>query len=198
MESQILHYLSEYGYIILFIVGFFGIVGIPVPEESLFVYIGILAKNNRISFISAWLCISTGALAGMLTSYILGRKIGKPLLERYGKYLGMNKGRWQKLALHWDMKKSLFAGFFIPGIRQFNPYFSGLSKFSLTWFIVLSVSGSLLWVLFYMLIGYVASSYVKIEPVYLTIAGAVLFAGFLIQLFYKWRKSKKTASHIQH
>lgn len=101
MESQILDYLSQYGLIILFIVGFFGIVGIPVPEESLFVYVGILARHQGIPLLSAWLAISAGAFSGMLTSYLLGRKVGKPLLDRYGKYLGMSKK---------DGGKSFFTG----------------------------------------------------------------------------------------
>ncbi|OCA80941.1 DedA family protein [Pseudobacillus wudalianchiensis] len=198
MESQILDYLSQYGLAILFIVGFFGIVGIPVPEESLFVYIGILARHQGIPLTSAWLAISAGALSGMLTSYLLGRKIGKPLLDRYGKYVGMSKSRWKKLVLHWDMKKSLFTGFFIPGIRQFNPYFAGLSKFSFILFLFISVLGSCIWVLFYIMIGYTVSSYITIKPIYVTIAGVIFFIGFLIQLLYRWRKSKNKAASIEH
>ncbi|MBM7649411.1 membrane protein DedA with SNARE-associated domain [Bacillus ectoiniformans] len=191
MESQILIYLSQYGYIILFLVGVFGIAGIPVPEESLFVYLGILAKNDKIDFSTAWLSLSLGAFTGMLISYFLGRKIGKPLLERYGKYVGMNKGKWSKFVLHWDMKKSLFAGFFIPGIRQFNPYFAGMAKFPLIGFIIISVLGSLLWVWVYIFIGFVISSYIRIEPLYLTIGGACFFLIFVIHLLMKWKKSRR-------
>lgn len=197
MESQILDYLSQYGFIILFIAGFFGIVGIPVPEESLFVYIGILAKTHGISLVSAWLTISSGAFCGMITSYILGRKVGKPLLDRYGKYLGMNKSKVTKFVLHWDMQKSLFTGFFIPGIRQFNPYFAGVAKFPWPLFLLISVFGSLIWVLFYVMIGYVVSSYIAIKPVYLTIAGVIFFIIFVIQLLYKWRKSKNKAANTE-
>lgn len=197
MESQILDYLSQYGLVILFIVGFFGIVGIPVPEESLFVYVGILARHQGIPLLSAWLAISAGAFSGMLTSYLLGRKVGKPLLDRYGKYLGMSKGRWKKILLHWDMKKSLFTGFFIPGIRQFNPYFAGVAKFPLLLFLLISVLGSLIWVLSYIMIGYVVSSYITVKPIYLTIVGAVFLIMFLIQLLYKWRKSKNKATSTE-
>ncbi|WP_157796167.1 DedA family protein [Bacillus xiapuensis] len=197
MDSQLLDYLSQYGYIILFIVGFFGIVGIPVPEESLFVYIGLLARDNGIHFIPAWLSIGAGAVTGMLTSYALGRKIGKPLLKRYGKYLGMNESKVQGFILHWDMKKSLFIGFFIPGIRQFNPYFSGIAKFPLLLFCLISVIGSFIWVLVYMLVGFIISSYIHIHPVYLTIVGAVFFVGFMIQLLVKWIKAKRKDTHSQ-
>lgn len=197
MESQIIYYFHQYGYIILFVIGFFGIVGIPVPEESFFVYIGILAKNDKLSFSLAWLCLSTGAFAGMLTSYLLGRKIGKPLLERYGRYLGMSKERWRKFILHWDMKKPLFVGFFIPGIRQFNPYFAGMSRLILILFVLLSAAGSLSWTFTYMIIGYIISTYIKIDPEYLAAVGMILFILFVIQLIYKWKKSKKPLSRQQ-
>ncbi|MGM7636886.1 DedA family protein [Bacillus sp. Hm123] len=197
METHILDYLSQYGYILLFMIGFFGIVGIPVPEESLFVYIGLLAKQSGIAFIPAWLAIACGAFVGMITSYLLGRKIGKPLLNRYGKYLGVSDERMKKFALHWDMRNSLVVGFFIPGIRQFNPYFAGISKFPFLFFTIISVFGSLIWVLIYMLIGFVISSYIDIHPVYLTIAGAVFFIGFVIQLMIKSFKSKRNSNYTQ-
>ncbi|OLN21832.1 hypothetical protein BTO30_12835 [Domibacillus antri] len=189
MESFILAYLSRYGYVILFLAGLLGIVGIPAPEESLFVYIGMLAKNGAISFTGAAASLISGAVTGMMISYTLGRVIGQPLLDRYGKYLGVTKKRLRKTIMHWDLPKSLLAGFFIPGIRQFNPYFSGIAKFSITGYIALSVLGASIWVLLYMSAGFLISSYIQIEPLYLGIAGALFFTMFIIRFIVKWRKS---------
>ncbi|OMP66788.1 DedA family protein [Domibacillus epiphyticus] len=189
MESLILDYLSKYGYVILFLAGLFGIVGIPAPEESLFVYIGMLAKNGSISFAGAAAALISGAIIGMAISYTLGRIIGQPLLDRYGKYLGVTKKRLRKTIMNWDLSKSLFVGFFIPGIRQFNPYFAGIAKFTIPGFMALSVLGASMWVLMYMSAGFLISSYIKIEPLYLGIAGALFFIIFIIRFIVKWRKS---------
>lgn len=189
MESLIVAYLSKYGYVILFFTGLFGIVGIPAPEESLLVYIGMLAKNGSISFAPAVAVLTAGAFTGMLVSYTLGRIIGQPLLDRYGKYLGVTKKRLYKTIMHWNLSKSLLLGFFIPGIRQFNPYFAGIAKFSIPIFITLSVLGSFVWVLIYISAGFLISSYIQIEPIYLSIAGAFFFIMFMIRLIVQWRKS---------
>jgi membrane-associated protein len=189
MESLIIAYLSKYGYAILFLTGLFGIVGIPAPEESLLVYIGMLAKNGSISFAAALAVLTSGAFTGMLISYTLGRMIGQPLLDRYGKYLGMTKKRLRKTIMHWDLSKSLLAGFFIPGIRQFNPYFAGIAKFSIPGFMALSVLGAFIWVLIYMSAGFLIGSYIQFEPIYLGIVSAFFFIIFIIRFIVKWRKS---------
>lgn len=189
MESLVIAYLSKYGYLILFLSGVFGIVGVPAPEESLFVYVGMLAKNGSISFSGALASLTAGAVTGMVISYMLGRIIGQPLLDRYGKYLGVTKKRLKKTILHWDLSRALPAGFFIPGIRQFNPYFSGIAKFSIAGFMALSVLGAFIWVLVYMSAGFLISSYIKIEPEYLAIVGALFFIVFIVHFIIKWRKS---------
>lgn len=189
MEEFILSYLSTYGYAMLFIAGVLGIVGIPVPEESLYVYIGMLAKSGSMSFSGALFSLVAGTCAGMAISYVLGRKIGEPLLERYGKYLGVTKKRFRKTVMRWDLSRSLPFGFFVPGIRQFNPYFAGMAKFSIVAFAVLSVLGSFIWVLVYMTAGYVISSYIHIEPEYLAAAGGFFFVLYVIHFLYKWKKT---------
>ncbi|MGG3449449.1 MULTISPECIES: DedA family protein [Bacillaceae] len=193
MESLIFAYLSKYGYVILFFTGLFGIVGIPAPEESLLVYIGMLAKNGSISFAYAVAVLTSGAFTGMLISYTLGRMIGQPLLDRYGKYLGVTKKQLHKTIMHWNLSKSLLVGFFIPGIRQFNPYFAGITKFSIPAFIALSVLGSFTWVLIYISAGFLIGSYIQIEPIYLSIAGAFFFIVFMIHFILKWRKSSHSS-----
>lgn len=189
MESFVMEYLSKYGYLILFLSGLVGIIGIPAPEESLFVYIGVLAKNGSISFAGAAASLIGGTFLGMMISYTLGRSIGQPLLDRYGKYLGVTKKRLRTTLLHWDLSKSLFAGFFIPGVRQFNPYFAGIARFNLPGFLALTVFGASLWVLVYMSAGFLISSYFHIKPAYVTAAGALFFLLFVLHLILKWRKS---------
>ncbi|WP_046175798.1 DedA family protein [Domibacillus indicus] len=192
MESLVIAYLSKYGYAILFVAGVFGIVGIPAPEESLYVYVGMLAKNGSISFTGALFSLVAGTIVGMIISYTLGRMIGQPLLDRYGKYLGVTKKRLRKTILHWDLSRALLAGFFVPGIRQFNPYFAGIAKFSIPGFLALSVLGAFIWVFIYMSAGFLISSYIRIEPEYLAAAGAFFFLLFVAHFLFKLKKSSNT------
>ncbi|KHF27154.1 hypothetical protein LR68_04018 [Anoxybacillus sp. BCO1] len=49
--NNILMYIQSHGYIVLFLSLFFGIVGIPAPEESLFVFRRHIYFTRSIAFI---------------------------------------------------------------------------------------------------------------------------------------------------
>ena len=189
MNAHIIELLSQYSYFLIFVMGFFGIVGIPAPEESLFVYLGVLSKQGGLSLIGCIASSTLGSFTGMMTAYFLGLYIGKPFLAKYGKYLGLNSTRWESFMSHWDVKKSLYKGFFIPGVRQLNPYFSGIEHVSLPIFALFAFLGSLTWVTLYTLLGFFISMYVPIHPIVITYVGLGLFAMFLVQMFIRWRKS---------
>ena len=127
--ETVLQYIDMYGYIIIFLFLFFGIVGIPAPEESLLFLIGILIVHHQLLFGWALLSAILGAYSGMLTAYICGKYIGFPFINKYGKYIGITIGRWRKAqnAYTKNIKKTIVFGFYIPGIRQISPYFAGIS-----------------------------------------------------------------------
>ena len=79
-------YLDAYGYGVIFIFLFFGIVGIPAPEESLLVLIGILSGQNEERLIYSILTAYAGTFVGMLTAYGAGRFFG-PTVLRYGRFI---------------------------------------------------------------------------------------------------------------
>ncbi|RLQ93192.1 DedA family protein [Falsibacillus albus] len=189
MSAHFLELLSQYSYLLIFIMGFFGIVGIPAPEESLFVYLGVVSKQGNLFL---WGCIaasSLGSFTGMLTAYFLGAKIGKPFIIKYGRYLGMNSKRWNSFMDHWNIKKSLLFGFFIPGVRQLNPYFAGIEHLSFFLFALFSLIGSVVWVSVYTLLGFFISTYIPIHPLIITYVGIGLFLLFIVQMIIRWRKS---------
>ena len=96
--ETILHYIDIYGYFIIFLFLFFGIVGIPAPEESLLFLIGVFSVHHQLSFGRALLSAILGAFIGMFTAYICGKYIGLPFIKKYGKYVGITNERWEKVS----------------------------------------------------------------------------------------------------
>lgn len=93
----ILHFIDLYGYLIIFLFLFMGIVGIPAPEESLLFLIGVLIGQNKLSFGLAVLSAFLGAFIGMLIAYVCGKYVGYPFIKKYGKYVGITNDRWEKV-----------------------------------------------------------------------------------------------------
>jgi len=195
--DTILHYIELYGYIIIFLFLFFGIVGIPAPEESLIFLIGVLIAQDKLSPVLSTACAIGGAVIGMLVAYIGGRFIGFPLIRKFGKYIGITTERWKKAEHKYkhNVHKTVLFGFYMPGIRQISPYFAGIAKVPIIRFSILSVLGSILWIFPFLLCGYFIGRSFNVDPEYVPYIGVlflVLFIGyFLFQWIRKKRKKRK-------
>ncbi|MGV2549591.1 DedA family protein, partial [Bacillus licheniformis] len=70
-----------------------GIVGLPIPDEVMMTFVGYLSSIHILNYEMCLLISFSGAISGMLISYFLGKKIGKPLLDKFGKWIGLTPKR---------------------------------------------------------------------------------------------------------
>jgi len=186
-------FMTSYGYIAIFIFLFFGIVGIPSPEESMMIFVGIAASHGTFNVFPALLAALLGSLSGMITAYIIGYTIGNPILYKLGKFMGNPEKKWDKAAATFKRHASwsIAAGFFIPGVRQLNPYMAGISRLKLPVFLSSCLAGALTWTTSFILIGYFIGQkiekFFRLTPTHVGIGLAlvlVIFATvFTIQFF---------------
>src|SRR6266567_2683703 len=87
MEQQVLAWITQYGYLAIFSLLMFGIVGLPVPDETLLTFTGYLLFKGHLSPIPAFATALAGSVCGITLSYTLGRVFGIKLIHRYGRYL---------------------------------------------------------------------------------------------------------------
>lgn len=191
--ETILHYIDSYGYVIIFLFLFFGIVGIPAPEESLLFLIGVLIAHHQLSFGMSIFCASLGAFIGMLTAYVCGKYIGSPFINKYGKYIGITIGRWKKAqdVYEKNVYKAIMLGFYMPGIRQISPYLAGMAKTSFGKFFLLSLLGTMLWTLPFIVAGYYIGKAFYINPAYVPYLGLVFLFVFLLYVLFQYIKKKR-------
>lgn len=71
----------------------FGIIGLPIPDEVMMTIVGYFTNIHVLNYELAILVSFAGALSGMLISYIIGRKAGRPVIEKYGKWIGLKEKR---------------------------------------------------------------------------------------------------------
>src|SRR5215471_17730220 len=89
MESFVTNLMTSHGYLALIILAFLQACCIPISSEITFALSGVIAFTNPNKF-SLGAVIVIGILAemgGSLTSYAIGRRGGRHLLERYGRWV---------------------------------------------------------------------------------------------------------------
>lgn len=148
-------YLMEYGYVALFIMFFLGIIGFPLPEETLLVLSGVLVYSGHFSYIPTILISFFGTTSAMTLAYFIGRKIGYPFFHQIAPRFGFRKNNLAQTE-KWFGRIGKFAiplGYFIPGIRQFTAYFAGITRLPLRDFLFLAYGGGLAWSFIFVTLG---------------------------------------------
>jgi membrane protein DedA with SNARE-associated domain len=85
METQVLAWITQYGYLAIFSLLVLGIVGLPVPDETLLTFTGYLVYSGHLSLPIAYAAAFCGSACGITLSYALGRWFGLSLIHRYVK-----------------------------------------------------------------------------------------------------------------
>ncbi|MFC5649105.1 DedA family protein [Paenibacillus solisilvae] len=156
MEHALHLLISRFGYIGLTLSLALGIVGVPVPDETLLTYAGYLICSGNLILPFVILSAFIGAAAGITASYIIGSKWGLPFLLKYGPKLHISHRKIES-AQKWMTKYGnflLFVGFFVPGLRHLTAYLAGISRLNLRTFMLYAYTGALLWSTIFVYIGY--------------------------------------------
>jgi membrane protein DedA with SNARE-associated domain len=189
MEQSILAWISQYGYFAIFFLLMLGIVGLPVPDETLLAFTGYLAFKGTFSLPLAFATAWAGSTCGITISYYLGRTFGLKLIHRYGRYVRiteqhvMKAHAWFDRVGHWG----LTFGYFVPGVRHLTAYAAGMSEVAPPQFALFAYSGGLLWAGTFISIGYflgerwqAVESRIHQYAVWFTLAAVVLLVVYLI------------------
>jgi membrane protein DedA with SNARE-associated domain len=149
-------FLAQYGYLAIFALLMFGIVGPLIPDETILVLSGIAVHRGQLLLGTTIAVGFAGSLCGITLSYILGRTGAIYALERFkplehwvGRHLPQVE-RWFRRYGKW----TLFFGYFIAGLRHFTALAAGMSKFRLRTFMLYAYPGGFVWVVCFVSIGY--------------------------------------------
>lgn len=172
--------------------------GIPVPSEIIMPLAGwflIEAKGHGLGYVFlAALLGGLGNTIGSIVAYYIGAWGGRPLLERYGRYV---------LITHHDLDRAdgffqrrggfaVFIARVLPLVRTFISFPAGIARMRIGSFIVLTFIGSFLWSLALAWAGYgLGSHYDRIRqgmrPFDYPIAAVIVLA----VIWFVWR-------HLHH
>jgi membrane protein DedA with SNARE-associated domain len=129
---------------------------IPLPSELILPFAGFLVGNPTSTEPithgpwNFWLVVvaaTIGNVLGSLISYAIGAWGGRPLLERYGRYLLIRPheiDNAERFFAKWGSQTAFFSRF-LPVVRTFISFPAGVARMPLGRFIVYSAAGAFIW-----------------------------------------------------
>ncbi|MCM3570316.1 VTT domain-containing protein [Neobacillus mesonae] len=192
--SYLISLFEQHSYLILFLGIFLELMAFPISGELLMSYAGYFVYQGKMNYILALLTVFVSGGAGITITYWIGKAGGYKLIEKYGKYIHLGPERYKKVSAWFERSgsKLLIFAYFIPGVRHFTGYISGISRIPFRKFIFPAYTGAFLWGICFITLGKVLGPQWKVFHeaaskyfVLFIIVIAVLLAGFFAYRFYK-------------
>ena len=129
---------------------------LPVPSELVMPPAGYWAAKGQMSFPIALVCGVVGSIIGALANYYGAQLVGRPLIQRYGKYVLLSEKNLLRserfFAEHGEI--STLIGRLFPVIRHLISVPAGLHRMPLPKFILYTAVGAAVWCAILTWIGY--------------------------------------------
>jgi membrane protein DedA with SNARE-associated domain len=120
---------------------------VPLPSEVIMPFAGYLVYTGRFNLWAVGTAGAVGCVLGSLVAYWVGSKGGRPLIEKYGKYILVSTHDLD-LADRWFARYGeviVFASRLLPVVRTFIAFPAGVARMNLTRFVAYTFLGSLPW-----------------------------------------------------
>ncbi len=180
--------LDQYGY--LAVAGFVLLedFGVPVPGETILILGAVYAGTGRLQI---WLVGVLGFLAAVVgdnIGFAIGHFGGRPLVERYGRYVFLTPERLDKTTNFFERRgaRIIVIARFIEGLRQANGIIAGISGMHWARFLAYNALGAAIWVAVWTCVGYFSGNHLTSiyngfskGGIYALIAAALLLAAYI-------------------
>jgi membrane protein DedA with SNARE-associated domain len=191
----IAQWVSHYGYAAIFSLLVLGIVGLPVPDESLLTCAGYLVYRKHLALVPTFISACLGSMCGITVSYIIGRSAGLFVLRRYGWLFHVTPKGIEKAHSWFDRfgTWTLLVGYFIPGVRHFTAIVAGISGLRPQIFAAFAFSGAAIWAGTFIALGFFFgeqwSQVLALVQHHISIV--VLIVLVLISVYVAWKQQKR-------
>jgi len=199
LNQIVIDFISSSGYLGIFVAMLVEGIFTPIPSELIMPFAGYLASTGEFSLPLVILAGTLGATLGSTVAYGIARMVGRPLVDKYGKYILLDQKKVDK-ADAWFKKWGswgILIGHAIPGIRSVISFPAGIFKMDLKRFVLFTFFGALIWNTVLSTIGYfLGEYYIEFweavggwDLIILAVAGVALAAYLL------WQRKRATATH---
>lgn len=184
---------------------------LPVGGELIMVFAGALAAGaiasehptlfgaqlhtGLESYVALALAGTLGYLVGALVGWAIGRRGGRPLIERHGRKIHLGPDNFDRAERWFDRfgARAVFLGRITPVVRSFISIPAGVFESPLPSYTVLTLAGSAVWCFAFAGAGWaLGGSYESFHHAFryadYAVVGIVLVVAGL--MLYRWRKGR--------
>ena len=172
---------------------------IPLPSEIIMPFAGYLVAQGHFTLIGVATAGAIGCNLGSIVAYAAGQYGGRPIVERYGRYVlidGHDLDRADRFFERYG-DWAVLIGRLLPVIRTFIAFPAGVVKMPLLRFHVFTFVGSwpwcygLAWV--GMKLGSAWNSDARVKAVMHSLDIVIVIAGLAAAVWFIWHKLKRSA-----
>src|SRR5258706_2637683 len=120
---------------------------IPLPSEIIMPFSGYLVSKGEFNLWLVGVAGASGCVVGSLVAYWVGMYGGRPLIEKYGRYILLSSHDLD-LADRWFDRFGeviVFASRLLPAVRTFIAFPAGVARMNLKKIMIYTFAGSLPW-----------------------------------------------------
>lgn len=120
---------------------------IPLPSEIIMPFAGFLVFKGEMLLWMVAVAGALGCVVGSIPAYYLGMYGGRPLVEKYGKWVLISHKdlKWADHAFEKHGDIIIFIGRLLPAVRTFIAFPAGVARMHIGKFILYTFVGSLIW-----------------------------------------------------
>lgn len=151
--------LGEWTYLLVGALGFLESgagIGLLVPGETAIIVGGVVAGQGQIDIVLLIAIAWTTAVAGDLTSFFIGRRLGRQFLLKHGPRFKIDENRVEQVEAFYARHggKAVFLGRFVGLVRAVSPFVAGSSGMAVRRFLPYDVLAAGIMTSFFSLLGY--------------------------------------------
>ena len=195
--AEMLQFVVQYGYVLLFVWVLIEQAGLPLPAAPLLMAAGALAGQHKMNFALAMIMAATGSLVSDTFWYFVGQRKGAVVLGWLCKIslepdscVRRTESTFTRLG-----RTTLLVCKFVPGLNTAAPALAATAGISLIQFVVFAWLGALLWASAFAGLGLVFSK--QLDRVaydaarfgsWTAVLVIVAVAGYIVYKFYERRR----------
>jgi membrane protein DedA with SNARE-associated domain len=196
--------VAAYGYLAIFLLMVLESACVPIPSEVTMLFGGALASapflgpEHQLDLVAVALVGTAGNVVGSWLAYGVGYAGGRPLIDRFGRYLLLRPHEIDRAHEWFDQRyghEAVFIGRLLPVIRTFISLPAGVARMNVWKFTLYTVLGCLPWCFALTFVGYkLGESWDAVERVVRPVAWLIATGVTALVVWWVWSRVRSLRS----
>ncbi len=193
MFQPFVTFLEQYGYLAVALLVAVEGLGIPISGGAAVVAAGTFAARGTLNVFGVIIAATLGAFVGSTISYLIGRRGGRALVERYGHWIRLDAAKLAKTESYYARHgvRTIFFGRYIAPIRVFGGLLAGMARMPLASFLVVNIIGAAVWAATWSALGYAIGRNISVMSEGLIEIAIAVGVFVCVWLFVRWLRNRR-------